>query len=215
MLDFNHYKVLTFDCYGTLIDWETGILNALKPLLSAHAVELADSEMLGLYAEFEAELEQGTYQKYHQILSGVVQKFGQKFDFVPTAEEIAALPESLQSWPPFPDTVDDDLFAYTAELLQVKFDDVITAAQLQSYKPNLNNFKTMMQRVHTLAGILPEEILHVAQSIYHDIIPARSLGLSTVWVARRQGQSGAALAAEGQPDLTVPDMQTLASLVNQ
>jgi 2-haloacid dehalogenase len=189
--------------------------------------------MLGLYAEFEAELEQGTYQKYHQILSGVVQKFGQKFDFVPTAEEIAALPESLQSWPPFPDTVDalkqlqqkyklvilsnvdDDLFAYTAELLQVKFDDVITAAQLQSYKPNLNNFKTMMQRVHTLAGILPEEILHVAQSIYHDIIPARSLGLSTVWVARRQGQSGAALAAEGQPDLTVPDMQTLASLVNQ
>jgi 2-haloacid dehalogenase len=202
MLNFDAYQALTFDCYGTLIDWESGMLNALKPLLLAHGVDLTTDEILSAFAEFEAELENGSYLKYRQVLEGVVQKFGERFGFTPTAAEIRSLPESIQNWLPFSDTVealqtlqqkyklvilsnvDDDLFAYTAKHLQVKFDQVITAEQLQSYKPNLNNFKTLIQRLD-----LPmTAILHVAQSVYHDIIPAHSLGLSTVWVDRRGGQ---------------------------
>lgn len=231
MLSFEHYQVLTFDCYGTLIDWESGMLAALKPILQAHQVELADEEILQLFAEFESELEQGPYLKYRQVLENVVQKFGERLRFSPSAEEKSALPESIQNWLPFPDTVealkqlqqqfqlvilsnvDDDLFANTAKRLQVKFDQIITAEQLQTYKPSLNNFKAAIERI----GLPPEKILHVAASIYHDVVPASSLGLSTVWVNRRhlQGGAGAALEAEGQADLETPDLQTLATLVQQ
>lgn len=231
MLDFDRYKVLTFDCYGTLIDWESGMLAALKPLLTQHQIKLTDDQILELFAEFEAEQEDGQYLKYRQVLENVVQKFGDRFNFTPSTEEKQSLPESIQHWQPFPDTiaalkqlkqkyklvilsnVDDDLFANTTKHLQIPFDDIITAEQVKSYKPALNNFKTMMQRVN-----LPsDQILHVGASIYHDVIPASSLGLSTVWVNRRSEQSGsgAALPREGKPDLTVPDLQTLAGLTTQ
>lgn len=227
MLNFNQYEVLTFDCYGTLIDWETGILTALKPILQAHQIQLSDAKILEQYAEFEAGLEQEDYRKYRQILEAVVDQFGSSFGFTPTAAEKTALPDSVQHWPPFPDTVaalkqlqqryqlvilsnvDDDLFAGTNHHL-VQFDQVITAEQVQSYKPALHNFQTMINRV----GVPPEKILHVAQSLYHDIAPANSLGLSTVWVNRRHQQegSGATPLAQAQPDLIVPNLQTLAQL---
>ncbi|MBF2046286.1 MAG: haloacid dehalogenase type II [Leptolyngbya sp. IPPAS B-1204] len=227
MLDFERYEALTFDCYGTLVDWETGMLGALKPLLSQHGVELDDDAILDLFAEFEAELEQGEYKPYRHVLEQVVQKFGERFGFSPSEAEKSALPDSIKQWLPFSDTVDalktlkqkyklvilsnvdDDLFADTAKHLQVPFDQVITAQQVQSYKPSLYNFKTMMQRL----GLPSEKILHVGASIYHDVIPASSLGLSTVFVDRRKdGSSGAAKAAEGKPDLQVPDLATLAKL---
>ncbi len=227
MLDFERYEALTFDCYGTLVDWETGMLGALKPLLSQHGVELDDDAILDLFAEFEAGLEQGEYKPYRHVLEQVVQKFGERFGFSPSEAERSALPDSIKQWLPFSDTVDalktlkqkyklvilsnvdDDLFADTAKHLQVPFDQVITAQQVQSYKPSLNNFKTMMQRL----GLPSEKILHVGASIYHDVIPASSLGLSTVFVDRRKdGSSGAAKAAEGKPDLQVPDLATLAKL---
>jgi 2-haloacid dehalogenase len=225
MLNFSQYEVLTFDCYGTLIDWETGILTALKPILQAHQVDLPDQAILEYYAQFESELEQGDYRKYCHILEAVVEQFGKRFNFTPTTAEKTALPESVQHWPPFSDTVaalkqlqqryklvilsniDDALFAGTAKHL-IQFDQVITAEQLQSYKPALRNFQSMIERV----GVSPDQILHVAQSLYHDIAPAKSLGLSTVWVNRRHQQdgSGATPLAQSQPDLTVPDLQTLA-----
>ncbi len=228
MLDFERYKVLTFDCYGTLIDWESGILNALRPLLSAHQVQLADEQILAQYAEIESALEVGEYRPYRQILAAVVQQFGERLNFAPTPAEAAALPDSVQNWLPFADTVaalqqlqqkyqlvilsniDDELFAGSAKRLQVKFDQVITAEQIGSYKPALKNFETMMQRV----GVPPAQILHVAQSIHHDIQPASSLGLSTVWVNRRQNQAGtgATPAAVAKADLTVESLQALASL---
>ncbi len=228
MLDFERYKVLTFDCYGTLIDWESGILNALRPLLSAHQVQLADEQILAQYAEIESALEVGEYRPYRQILAAVVQQFGERLNFAPTPAEAAALPDSVQNWLPFADTVaalqqlqqkyqlvilsniDDELFAGSAKRLQVKFDQVITAEQIGSYKPALKNFETMMQRV----GVPPAQILHVAQSIHHDIQPASSLGLSTVWVNRRQNQAGtgATPVAEAKADLTVESLQALASL---
>ncbi|MFM7424323.1 MAG: haloacid dehalogenase type II [Elainella sp.] len=228
MLNLSNYKVLTFDCYGTLIDWETGILNALMPLLEQHGVHLSADEILRHYAEFESALEAGSYRPYRQILAGVVQQFGERFGFTPSEAEQQSLPDSVQDWPAFADTVaalqqlhqtyklvilsnvDDSLFAQTNRRL-VQFYDVVTAEQVQSYKPSLNNFNTLIQR----AGVPSQQILHVAASLYHDIVPASSLGLATVWVNRRHDQtgSGAAPEAAGKADLVVPDLQTLADLV--
>ncbi|MEH2013993.1 haloacid dehalogenase type II [Nostoc sp.] len=228
MINFNQYKALTFDCYGTLIDWENGILGVLKPLLLAHNTNFDDDQILELFAEFEAEVEKGEYIKYREVLQIVVQKFGERLGFEPTAEELNSLADSIQHWLPFPDTVealktlkqnfklviisnvDDDLFAFSAKHLEVEFDQIITAEQAKSYKPSLNNFRLAIDRID-----LPlEEILHVAASVYHDIVTAKSLGLSTVWVNRRADQKGVNLtgSAISQPDLEVPDLNTLAAL---
>lgn len=228
MLELDRYEVLTFDCYGTLIDWESGMLVALQSILSAHQIHLPESAILELFAEFEADLEQGEYRPYKQILAGIVQRFGERLGFTPSAAELTALADSVRRWQPFSDTVealkvlkpsfkltilsniDDDLFAATAKHLQVEFDWVVTAEQVGSYKPSLNNFRAAIDRMQ----ISPERILHVACSIYHDVIPASSLSIATVWVNRRLGKpgTGASVAAEGHPDLTVPDLATLAAM---
>jgi 2-haloacid dehalogenase len=228
MLDFTRFECLTFDCYGTLIDWESGILAALRPVLEAHGVQLSDAEILELYAQLEAEAEQGEYRRYREVLEAVVRGFRKRFGFTPSWTEISALPNSLKEWEPFPDTVealrelttryklavisniDDDLFKFTARKLQVPFDFVITAEQARSYKPSLNNFKLALERL----GLPSDKVLHVAQSLYHDIAPAKMLGLSTVWVNRRRGKAGhgATRPSEAAPDLEVPDLKSLALL---
>ncbi len=229
MINFNQYKALTFDCYGTLIDWENGILGVLKPLLLAHNTNLDDEQILELFTEFEAELEKGEYIKYREVLKRVVQKFGERFGFEPTADELNSLADSIQHWLPFPDTVealralkqkfklviisnvDDDLFAFSAKQLEVEFDQIITAEQAKSYKPSLNNFRLAIERID-----LPlEQILHVAASVYHDIVTAKSLGLSTVWVNRHGDQKGIFTTGSpvSQPHLEVPNLKTLAALV--
>lgn len=228
MLDFSEFEYLTFDCYGTLIDWESGILRAVRPILAAHSVVLADEEILRLYGEFEAEAESGGFQIYRQILEGVVRKFGEHLGFTPSAAEVESLPLSLAHWPPFPDAVealrrlhsryklaivsnvDSDLFAGTANMLGVAFDAVITAQEVGSYKPSLNNFRQAFQRI----GKPQEKVLHVAQSLYHDIAPARTLGLRCVWVNRRAEQTGSGATKPGTavPDLEVPSLKALADL---
>jgi len=227
MIDFTNYEVLSFDCYGTLIDWESGILGALKPVLSAHQIHLDDRQILELYGEIESKAEEGDYLRYREILKNVVRQFGRRFNFTPTPSEVACLVDSLRNWKPFPDTVgalqalrkkfklavisniDDDLFALSAKRLQVELDWVITAEQAKSYKPSLHNFELALQRI----GVPPKKLLHVAQSLYHDIVPAKTLGLSTVWVNRRKDKEGfgATPPASGHPDLEVPDLKTLAS----
>ena len=228
MLDFSQFQVMTFDCYGTLIDWETGIFSALRPLLAAHGKTISDFELLNLYSELESEAERGEFRAYREVLKSVVRGFGERLGFHPTESQIRSLPDSLASWPPFPDTVaalrqlksryrlaiisnvDDDLFAPTARHLEVNFDEVITAQQAGAYKPSLKMFQMAKHRL----GVAPAQWLHVGQSIYHDVIPAKSLGVSTVWVKRpspRPG-AGAAKAASGEPDLEVPDLKTLAQL---
>jgi len=222
VLDFSNVEVLTFDCYGTLIDWETGILGALRPLVAAHGRHLSDPELLELYGLLEAAVERGPYRKYREVLREVVRGFGERLGFQASETEMEALPDSLGTWPPFPDTVgalrrlkskyklaiisntDDALFAQTAKLLQVPFDAVITAEQCRSYKPSLNNFRVALERL----GVPKEKVLHVGQSRHHDIAPARQMGIANVLVTRR-GQ-GAVLANAAQPDLEVPDLETLA-----
>lgn len=225
MLNFAQFRLVSFDCYGTIIDWETGIFSALRPILAAHGKTIEDSELLRLYSELESDAQQGEFHPYREILQSVVRGFGKLLAFHPTESQIRSLPESLPNWPPFPDTVaalaklkaryqlaiisnvDDDLFAATARRLQIPFDYVITAQQARAYKPSSQIFKLAQQRT----GVAPSQWLHVAQSIYHDVIPARSLRISTVWVNRPSSRpgSGAAKAASGQPDLEVPDLKTL------
>ncbi len=231
MLDFSQYRVLSFDCYGTLIDWETGIFSALRPVLAAHGKNISDAELLTVYSELESEAEQGEFHPYREVLESVVRGFGERFGFTPTGAQARSLPDSLANWRPFSDTVaalrqlkthyqiaiisnvDDDLFAATARLLEIPFDHVITAQQARAYKPSLRIFNLAQQRV----GVAPAQWLHAAQSVYHDVIPARSLGITTAWVNRpslRPG-AGAAKAAAGEPDLKVPDVKTLAQLADQ
>ncbi len=226
MLDLNAFDVLTFDCYGTLIDWESGLTQALQPILAHHGVHIAMDEALELYGELEAQAERGEYREYKAVLRQVLEGMGSRLGFAATPIELQRFSESVRDWPPFPDSpralqalkrkyklaiisnIDDDLFAFSAQRLQVEFDWVITAQQVKSYKPSLNNFRVAFERI----GLPRERILHVAQSLYHDIAPAKSLGLSTVWVNRRHGKqgSGATPPAQAQPDLEVPDLQTLA-----
>jgi len=231
VLDFAQFQVLTFDCYGTLIDWETGIFSALRPVLAAHGESISDFELLNLYSELESEGERGEFRAYREVLQSVVRGFGERLGFKPTESQIRSLPDSLATWPVFPDTVaalrklktryrlailsnvDDDLFAPTARRLEVAFDAVITAQQAGAYKPSLKMFQLAQQRL----GVAPGQWLHVGQSIYHDVIPAKSLGIATVWVNRpspRPG-AGAAKAASGEPDLEVPDLKTLAQLTTE
>ena len=230
MLDFDHFEALTFDCYGTLIDWETGIVSTLGPILARYGHEPTRDALLERYARIEAAAEQGPFVNYKTILRRVLDGFGHKLGFAPADDERAAFAQAVRHWPPFADSpsavralqtryrlvilsnIDDDLFAHSARHLGIDFDEVITAEQLGSYKPSLNNFHGMLERL----DLPTDRILHVAQSLYHDIAPAKTLGLSTVWVNRRKGHEGfgATPPAEAEPDLEVPDLQTLATLAN-
>lgn len=227
-LDFSRFRVVTFDCYGTLIDWETGILGALRPILSGHGAQLEDAEILRLYGEVEAEEEAGQYREYREVLQSLVRGLGSRLGFTPTPQEQQSLPESLRNWQPFPDTVsalrllknkfklgilsniDDDLFAATRPKLEVDFDYIVTAQQARAYKPSLEIFRLAQAKI----GISTEHWLHGGQSVYHDVIPAKSLGISTVWVNRPSPRpnAGAARQAIAKPDVQVSSLEALADL---
>ena len=229
MLDFDQYGVLTFDCYGTLIAWEAGLVASLSPGLHNHGVCLAPNELLERYAKIEATIERGPFQNYKSVLKTALRNLGNGLGFAATDVELGAFSLSVRDWPPFPDSaealralhsryrlailsnIDDDLFRYSAGWLQTKFDAVITAEQIRSYKPSPTHFNTALARFR-----LPTtNILHVAQSLYHDIVPAKKIGFSTVWVNRRKGQEGfgATPPSEAQADLEVPDLATLVSTI--
>ena len=235
-MDFSRFTTISFDCYGTLIDWESGILPTLRTVLGNHGQSLPDVDILELYGEFEAQEESGPYQSYRDVLQSVVRGFADRFHFEASSAEIRSLGESVRAWLPFPDTVpalrelqkryrlvvisniDDDLFAETRKRLGVEFDDVITAEQARSYKPSVNNFQMALRTF----AITPDRLLHAAQSVYHDVVPARSLGISTVWVNRKSARPGiGAVRASASPDserradLDVPDLAGLASAVLQ
>ncbi len=234
-LDLTRFDALTFDCYGTLIDWSSGILTALRSILGDRANGLSDADLLALYGRFEAAAEQpssgGAHKAYRDVLREVVDAFGAHLGVTVTPEQRGALPESIAEWPAFPDTadslralqaryklavlsnIDRELFAHTAPKLGVELDALVTAQDVGSYKPGRAHFDEGLKRL----GLPRERVLHVAQSLYHDIKPARELGYSTVWVARGEGVSGASFdgAPDAAPDLVVPDLATLARLVDE
>lgn len=228
MLDFDRFTYLTFDCYGTLIDWEQGILAALRPVLDRHGIALSDDAALEVYGELESAAEHGPYRPYRELLATVMDGFGERLGFAPAADEREALAVSVGDWPPFPDTVealqtlarrfqlailsniDDDLFAGSARRLGVTFAAVVTAEQVGRYKPDPRNFRALLTRL----DVAPDRVLHVAQSLFHDIAPAHALGLTTVWINRRHDRPGfgATPPATARPDLEVTDLATLARM---
>ncbi len=227
-LDLDAFDVLTFDCYGTLIDWERGILDTLHGRIGDRLSGIEDQRLLESFGRHEADTEAGTYRRYRDVLGATLHALGQELGFVVNAAEMAAFGGSVGDWPAFPDTVDalvrlkakyrlgvitncdDDLFAATNRRLGVSFDMIVTAQQAQSYKPSEHNFELAFERL----GVPRSRILHVAQSLFHDHVVARRLGLRSVWVDRRGDRSGwgATPVADAAPDLTVPDMRTLADL---
>lgn len=228
MIDFSTKELLTFDCYGTLIDWERGILEALRPVLLAHGVNEDGERLLERYARIEAELEAGPYRPYRAVLAAVLERIASDHGFMPSSKELAAFSRSVEAWPAFADSaqalralkqryklavisnIDDDLFAYSNERLGVEFDWIVTAQQAKSYKPLRNTFRVAFEHI----PIPRERWLHVAQSLFHDHVPAKELGLETVWVNRRHDKpgSGATPPASVSPDIEVPDLATLAML---
>jgi len=230
MIDFGRFDILTFDCYGTLIDWEAGILAGLRAVLDPRGVPVDDEDLLARYAAHEARIEAGPYVRYREVLGASLAGVCAELGVEPTPDELAAFGGSVGDWPAFPDSAealarlhqrfglavitncDDDLFAASNRRLGVDFDFVITAQQVGAYKPSLRGFEVAFERIDRPR----DRILHVAQSLFHDHVPAKALGLTSVWVNRRHDRpgSGATPPAEAVPDLVVPDMATLADLAS-
>jgi 2-haloacid dehalogenase len=209
MPQLSAFQVLTFDCYGTLIDWETGIYRALAPWLEGHGVRVARDEVLAAFAATEAPQQQETPDlRYPELLARVHAALARRFHVPADPDGAQAFGGSVRDWPAFPDSagalaylkrhyrlvilsnVDRASFAHSARKLGVEFDAVYTAEDIGSYKPDARNFEYMLARLAE-QGVSKGQILHTAQSLYHDHVPARRLGLATCWIDRRAGQAGA------------------------
>ncbi len=208
MPSLSDFEVLTFDCYGTLIDWETGILRALGPWLERQGLLPDPDDVLEAFARHESALEaEHPGMLYPRILARVHRRLADDWGLELSAAEAAAFGASVPDWPAFPDSqealrelqhnyrlvilsnVDRASFAGSARRLGVDFHAVLTAEEIGSYKPDRRNFKTLL-RVLARRGTSRDKILHTAQSLYHDHLPARRLGLATAWIDRRHGRRG-------------------------
>ena len=227
VLDFDRFEWVSFDCYGTLVDWETGIATAVGEVLEPHGIRRSRAEILALFADVEPRVQgSGDYLEYRTVLRRVMAAIGAELGIQCTSTELDCLADTLPGWPVFPEVVDalnalktrcrlavisnvdDDLFAGTAEALGVDFDVVVTAQQVRSYKPSLRNFEAARARM----GVDGDKWLHVAESLYHDIGPVNQLGISSVWVDRAN-RGGGTRITDAVPDLVVPDLAALARLM--
>ena len=200
----------------------------MKPLLSRHGIGASDGELLELYGELERK-GQGhqPFLSYRQVLSRIVEGFGERLGFRPDGDELGTLAESMKRWRPFDDTVaalkalkerfklaiisnvDRDLFDASAKQLGVDFDWIVTSQEVGTYKPSLGNFRAALKRMQ----VATPDVLHVAQSLYHDVEPARALGLTTVWVNRAGARSTP--LRDVRPDLEVRDLGELVRLMER
>ena len=227
MLDFDRYEWLSFDCYGTLVDWETGISTAVAAALESHGVSRTPAEILAMFADAEprAQTAHG-YREYRPVLRDVMALMGAELGIRFSESELGCLADSLPNWPVFPDAadalntlqsryrlaiisnVDDDLFAGSARALGIDFDAVITSQQVGAYKPDLRGFNTALERM----GCDKERWLHVGESLYHDIGPANRMGIASVWV-NRPDRGGGTRHTDATPDLVVSDLAELAGIM--
>lgn len=223
--DLDRFEVLTFDCYGTLIDWETGILAALRSA-GPEGWLSSDEELLERFAVHEAEAERGEYRPYREVLERAARGVARDSGVELTDDTARRFGGSVGDWPAFEDSpdalrrlagryrlgvvtnCDEDLFAASNQRLGVRFDWVITAERVRSYKPNPRHFEVALETI----GLSSDRILHVAQSLFHDHVPAKRLGLKTVWIDRRADRpgSGATPPAQSEPDATYPTLAAFA-----
>ena len=199
------FDVLTFDCYGTLIDWERGLGDAFASAARADGIPLDRDAVLAAYHELEPAIQAERYRSYREVLALTARRVAERVGWPLAPGDERFLPESLPSWPPFADTnvaldrlakaghrlailsnVDDDLLAATRRHLTVEFEFVVTAQQVGAYKPAPAHWQAARKRIGDARW------LHVAQSYFHDIVPARRLGIASAWINRkRQKPSGA------------------------
>jgi 2-haloalkanoic acid dehalogenase type II len=209
---------LTFDCYGTLIDWEGGLTRTFVEVFGPKALERR-TELFAAYVQTEATLESGPYLSYREILREVTLRLGRQFGWSVPTEKADRMAELLPTWTPFADTdealvrlkkkfrlgilsnIDRDLFAGTARHFSVEFDFIVTAEDVRSYKPSMGHFRRMLEKHGT-----PGSTLHVAQSQFHDGRPANALGLAFAWINRYNDPVDPSVSALG----IYPDLKSLA-----
>lgn len=232
MLDFDRFTILTFDCYGTLIDWETGIARLVQPWLDQAGSPVPVDLVITAFALHQARHQQvRPALPYPEVLARTWADIERTFGWPADPARAAAFAASVPDWPPFADTVDslralarsyrlailsnvdNASLAGTLRALQVPFALTVTAEDVGSYKPAAPHFDRALALLQA-QGIDAHAILHVAQSKHHDIAPARARGLANVWVNRRHGRpgSGATLATEAEPDLAVTSLAELVAL---
>lgn len=205
LIDFN---ALTFDCYGTLIDWETGMVEALKPLTNKARTPLTRNAILEAHARHESSQQlQTPWMLYRELLAIVYKRLAEEWGIPAKWEDCVRYGESVRNWPAFPDSagalrylkkyyklvilsnVDNDSFSFSNPKLGVEFDAVITAEDVGSYKPSSRNFDYMLENLARLQ-ITKDKILHTAESMFHDHRPANHIGLKSCWIYRRHQDEG-------------------------
>jgi 2-haloalkanoic acid dehalogenase type II len=203
------YDAVTFDCYGTLIDWEDGIASAFLREAAEDGVVLDRPRILAAYHELEPEIEAAQFRPYRDVLAATAMRVAQRLGWPLSGERSRFLPDSLPGWQPFPDTnpalerlaaaghrlgilsnVDDDLLGETRRHLPVSFDVVVTAQQVRSYKPAHGHFLEARRRIGS------DRWLHAAQSFFHDVVPARELGIAVAWINRKAERPTGDVAAD-------------------
>ncbi len=228
------FDVLTFDCYGTLIDWESGILAALAPWRERAGVALGDEALLTLFGEVESRIEaERPTLLYSDLLTATLLEMGERSGRAATPAEAAAFGQSVKDWPAFPDSadalaylkqhyklailsnVDRASFAHSARRLGQNFDLVVTAQDVGSYKPALAHFEAALAKLAAM-GIPKQKVLHTAQSLFHDHVPAKKMGLTSFWIDRRAGKTGTGATKpppeKVKPDWTAPSMAAMVEM---
>jgi 2-haloacid dehalogenase len=219
-MQLTDFKALTFDCYGTLIDWESGMIQALAGLTDRVA-GLSRNQILEAHARHESgQQAQTPGKRYSEILAIVYKRLAEEWGIHVSVDECEAYGRSVRNWPAFPDSpgalqylkkyykliilsnVDNRTFSFSNERLEVEFDAIYSAEDIGSYKPSDRNFEYMLAQTPHL-GLKPEDILHTAESLFHDHVPANRHGLATCWIYRRHDQEGfgATMNPGTQPDI--------------
>lgn len=192
------YQVITFDCYGTLIDWESGIADAFQSAANEGGLTLTRDEILRAYAAVERHVQADAYRNYREILADTADRVASIVGWNLPPERAGFLAGSLPSWQPFPDTnpalerlvaagsrlgilsnIDEDLLAATRQHFSVAFDIIVTAEQVRSYKPGYAHFQTARELIGGSSW------LHAAESNFHDIVPTNALGIDNAWINRQ------------------------------
>ena len=223
-MQLKNKKVLTFDCYGTLIDWEKGIIDALQPILMAKGIKISDDEILIHFGRTEHVIQsESPGMLYSHVLEEVVYKFGEKYGFNPTKAEAESFGLSIKNWKPFPDTVaglkklarffkiiivsniDNTSIAATVPHVGIDFYKIFTAQEMGAYKPDEKVFSYVFEKLSN-EGIQKNDILHVAESVFHDHIPAKKLNLNSVWIHRKSDKQTAG-ATPNVDKAYIPDFQ--------
>jgi 2-haloalkanoic acid dehalogenase type II len=213
------FEIITFDCYGTLIDWEAGILAAFRKAAAEDGVRLDESRIIDAYAANERAVEAEGYQSYRNVLRESAARTAHALGWPRDRERCGFLAESLPSWRPFPDTnpslerlrglgiglgilsnVDGDLLEGTRRQFAVSFDIIVTAQQVKSYKPGRAHFDEARRQIGN------RRWLHAAQSNFHDIVPANALGIPTAWINRRAQKA----LPGGEPSMEFRTLEELA-----